>query len=265
MKLVYPTSIGGRRAYPRDFGESPYPQRVPFRVEYAVDFRAVGSQTFSSDTDYTIDGKTWSAVNTANVDTSSTIGSAGIQMVPAANTVFDHATKDAPYLQVTLDQLVEDLDYSDRLVLQVMMEAPTFTNADQATAFQIGSTQQFDDDFDGGVGYANDGTDDVVRVWQIWGGSTNTGDAVMALPPVVGLDWQAPAYTPLSHDEAIWPNPGGMSRVFFPLSASNSNPKASTWPWSESTIVLRLWAERPSGASAFTATFTGLRVLRQRI
>lgn len=266
MKLPFPHPANANVQPPR-LHTGRVPAVSPWREEYSLDFRAQTTEDYkaSGDGDYTIDGVTWSVTNSANSATFGLVQGTGLEIEPDTSTVFDHATKSAPYLSLALSEVVEDYVPGDRLLVQVAVKAAGLTDSEQAYAVLIGSDQHVDLDDAGAVGCGYD-SGEVVRAWRIWPASTTTGDVSASEPGILALEWLPPVFTALYADGPGWPTPGGLTRAQYPSAAFNIGPRATTWPFAPSSVALRVWAQRTGGATpSFTTTLIGLRVLRQRI
>ncbi len=255
-----------RTTYPGPLHTAVQPATAPWDIAYHLDFRTQSSEDFASggDGDYTIDGRTWAATNTGAVDTRFELeNGTGIVIEPDANTDWSASSKTAPYLSVDLAALVPDYTEGDRLVVQMILGSDGLDDDDQAYGLMVSSAYGLNPAGAVATSYASSAP--VVRASRIWGSTATADAAVSDEPPVLALEWISFIFAPCYHDVAAWPRPGEMTRSEHESSATNFKPRVNAWPFYASDTALRIWAERPSGANGFTATFTGLRVLRQRI
>lgn len=235
------------------------PQR--WRLDYEVDFRAQSTQTISGSS-VTIAGKTWTVANAANADTFELTANTGLRIAPGAGTQYDLSTKDAPYVLIGFDDLLDDYDVADRLFVVVRVATAGLSADYQSYGLVVGGDQSGGNDagmienqYTGGA---------VVRSTRLGGsewnddtGSSEAGFLGMESRPLYLATYSAAA-------AAAWPKPSEMTQASKAFVIFNFGPRATKGSWTdEAAMRLRLFAERNNGAGAFTATFEALRVYRQ--
>ncbi len=213
-----------------------------------------------------IDGITWTAENN---DASGAVAfefadGVGLQIEPEEDTVWSPPTSTAPRVQVDLASLMTDYDVYDRLLLQFRVAAASLSEAGQTYGMVCGSEDHANDGYDGGIGATFASSNVQLRTFMAWGGAFSTYDVQTSQPSIMGVEWCGPSFSTAYDTLDRWPRPGQMTTASPGYKANNSAPRTGQWPWSQATVCMRIWAERPSGVAAFTATVAGLRVLRQR-
>ena len=249
---------------------SAFPSRpVPWQVAYSVDFRTLASQSFSSDGAVTIDGRSWTVANTANASTFDLVPGTGLRIAPAQDAVYTAAlktaSKTAPMLAVHPADLLGDLRYDDRLLLQARVANASLSEADQAFGLGAGSGAHPTDAYGLAFSQAHDGTSSVLRSTSQWA-DDHTADLAAGPARVLALEWRTYVGTSSYHLVDGWPAPGALTQAS-PLFAAYNGKPLTTYGWmNPATQDLRLWAARPdTSTSAYTCVFLGLRVLRQRV
>lgn len=100
-----------------------------WKTVYDVDFSTLGTQSFSSDGNVTIDGKTWTVVNKANATAIGVINGTGLQISCNTNSSdYNNGARTAPLLTTKIRNIYPTFDlYSQRIRISLYFSH----NADQ--------------------------------------------------------------------------------------------------------------------------------------
>lgn len=98
---------------------------VNYTTLYDLDFTAQTPQTLSSNTDYTIDGKTWTKVNSAADATAAAVDSTGLRFRPASASDYNSGafTMTMPHVYALLSTLCPTLDFTKSVRVWVYVGA----------------------------------------------------------------------------------------------------------------------------------------------
>ena len=237
-----------------------WPPLTDWRRAYALDLRHVRDATLT-DGALTLDGRAWTTRNTA-YGGAQLVGGVGLQLSPSAGAHFDTSAPTAPMLDVVLGELIPQLHKADRVRVQVAVGDANLSEAGQGFGVVIGHGAATSYVTTHGPYHNGEGLK--VRTQRI-----RTTGAVLdvtpaATPTFLSVEWSpSTVATGFSTGDA-WPTPGTEA-----LGSRNTNLDAMAigdpdgW-YGPDKDRLRLFATRPTGASAFTATFLGLRVWVQR-
>lgn len=98
---------------------------------YDLDFTAQGSQTFSSNTNYTIDGKTWTVGNQGNSSVFDILNGTGLRISPNAGTNYYGGAASQPYIKIKLSDLYASIDWDTPIRVSIYSTDNQAANYDQ--------------------------------------------------------------------------------------------------------------------------------------
>lgn len=246
-------------------------RRADWEVAYEVDFTALpDSGGDFADGTVSIDGRDWTASNTANSSTFDLDAGTGLRIAPTQSTVFDNTSQTAPYLEVPLQELVGPYERADRLLIVARVASAGLGDDFQSYGLQVGQGNGAGGQRVAMLQYVHDSSLQLRATRYASAGAFAPRDVSMSSEsPFIGLLWRAyvSASVRADTDDRIgghaWPRPRDMTRDTwaFPCSLTTFGTEGN---WSPTTDALRLWAERNGSTSGFTATFEALRILVQR-
>jgi hypothetical protein len=229
-------------------------------VGFELDLTRLPAQSLSGSS-ASFGGLTWTLGNASSASTFDLSPGAGLRIGPNDNTALTGSVASAPWASVRLADLLPQRTRSDRVLVQVRVSQPGLMGGSQSFGLLCGA---------GGVDANRVSTGALVlHDGSLKGHAANFHNsglwsytaAIGAEPRQLAVEWSPVMGRAFYGTAARWERPGELTPMASPGNVEPLDPSASEGAIEADSDLLRLAAWRPSGASAFTATFSAIRVL----
>lgn len=121
------------------FGYVPSTAPLDWTTAYDLDFSAQGTQSLSTDTTYTIDGKVWTKQNSTNDNTAMALtNGSGVVIIPKSTSDYNGATRTLPLLCLPILSVIPTFDrYSQGLRVWIYTSSTNYAASFDSVSLSI--------------------------------------------------------------------------------------------------------------------------------
>ncbi len=235
------------------------PSVVPWRTAFELDLRRLPAQSLSGSS-ATFGGLPWTLGNASSTTAFALSPGDGLQIAPTEGTLLDGSNTSAPWAAVKFADLVPERVRSDRLLVQVLVDQPGLAGGGQAFALMCASGVSPLNRVAAAAIVLHDGALKA-RAGRFHSAGLDGHEQGVGVPHQLALEWSPVEGRALCADAAEWVRPGALTPIASWGNLEPLDPSASEGSIVAASDLIRFVAWRPSGASAFTASFRALRVL----